>query len=300
MEILANIGGLDDAKAAMANGAEGIGLFRTEFLFAGRPVLPSEAELEETYRRVLQAAGGRRVIIRLLDAGGDKPVAGISKTREANPFLGCRGARLLLQNEKLLQMQLRAVLRAASSGQVAILFPMVSVVEEIRLLKKHVAAVREELGSDRVPVGIMIEVPSAVLSADLLAGEVDFFSIGTNDLTQYLFAVDRTNEAVSRLYQPYHPGVLRMLQLVVESSARSGVEVDVCGEMAGTETGALLCVGLGIRKLSMNAHAIPEVKELLSRITAGRAEDLAGKALACASSEEVEQLLKHEIQSLKI
>ena len=271
IELLANIAGAADMEAALAQGAEGVGLLRTELLFMDRDALPTEEEQFEFYKNVLLRAGGRPVTIRTLDIGGDKPLPYLGLAPEANPFLGYRAIRICLDRPALFLTQLRAILRASVFGKCRIMFPMIGSVEELRQAKAFVVVAQEDLRAQGVafdagvPVGVMIEIPSAALTADLLAKEADFFSIGTNDLTQYVLAVDRMNEQIAALYDPYHPAVLRLIREVIEQGHRHNVPVGMCGELAGDPRATELLLGMGLREFSMSAGSIPLVKEVILR-----------------------------------
>jgi phosphotransferase system enzyme I (PtsI) len=253
------------------HGAEGIGLYRTEYLWIGLRREPTEEEQFKAYSEVLCACNKKPVVIRVLDIGGDKMV-GRSHAGEANPFLGNRSVRYLLNNRAVFKTQVRAILRAALLGDCALMYPMITTVEELRACKAFVRECKQELIAEGIPFrqdvpeGVMIEIPAAALEAEKLARECDFFSLGTNDLVQYAFAVDRGNEAVAHLYQPLHPVILSLIRMVVQAARRHNRSVCVCGEMASDPLAALLLVGMGIRKLSMSANLIPRVKELICRI----------------------------------
>jgi phosphotransferase system enzyme I (PtsI) len=269
IELLANIGSAADMDVSLMQGAEGVGLLRTELLFMDREDLPTEEEQFQFYKNVLLRAGGRPVTIRTLDIGGDKPLPYMGLAPEANPFLGYRAIRICLDRPALFLTQLRAILRASVFGKCRIMFPMIGSVEELVRAKAFVAVAQEDLrvegvGFDlAVPVGVMIEIPSAALTADLLAKEADFFSIGTNDLTQYVLAVDRMNEQIAALYDPYHPAVLRLIREVIEQGHRQGIPVGMCGELAGDPKATVLLLKMGLREFSMNAGSIPMVKEMI-------------------------------------
>lgn len=298
VELAANAATPADVAAAVDAGAEGIGLLRSEFLFMGRRDAPGEEEQVVAYRQALAAAGGRRVIIRTLDIGGDKDVPYLGLPREENPFLGVRALRLCLQRPELFHTQLRALLRAGAHGRLAIMFPMVAGLEDLRQARAALAAARDSLAAqglahDPAPeVGIMVEIPAAALVAPHLAREADFFSIGTNDLVQYTLAVDRGNPALAPLYQPCHPAVLRLIGQVVQAAHAAGKWVGVCGEMAGDPAGALLLLGLGVDELSMAAGALPAVRRLLRRTPRAEAAALARQALALATPAEVLALVR--------
>jgi phosphotransferase system enzyme I (PtsI) len=272
VHLQANIATAADMDQALAFGAEGVGLLRTELLFMQRDSMPTEEEQFTFYKNVLLRSGGRPVTIRTLDIGGDKPLPYLDLPREENPFLGYRAIRICLDRKDLFLTQLRAILRAAVFGSCRIMFPMISSVEELLAAKAMVAAARAELSREGtafagdVPVGIMIEIPSAALTADILAKEADFFSIGTNDLCQYTLAVDRMNEKIAALYDPFHPAVLRLIRMVIEEGNRAGIPVGMCGELAGDVQATELLFRMGLREFSMNAPSIPEVKEIIIRL----------------------------------
>jgi phosphoenolpyruvate-protein phosphotransferase/dihydroxyacetone kinase phosphotransfer subunit len=293
IEVAANVGTPEDVANAVAAGCDGVGLFRTEFLFMERDVMPSEDEQEAAYRAAAEALGGRPMIVRTLDAGADKPIPYLDQPAEANPFLGVRGLRLGLERTDLLEGQLRAILRVAVEHPVRVMFPMVATVEELRTGLEAVERARGAVGSTaRVEVGVMIEVPSAALIADRLAAEADFFSIGTNDLTQYTLAAERGNERVARLADPLHPAVLDLIRRTAEAAAARGRWTGVCGEIAGDPMAAPLLLGLGVRELSMSAPAIPHVKRAVRETDLAEARELAERALAATSAGEVRDLLR--------
>jgi phosphoenolpyruvate-protein kinase (PTS system EI component) len=275
----------------VAAGADGIGLLRTEFLFMGRDRMPDEDEQEAAYRAAAEALDGRPLLIRTLDAGADKPLPYLGQPREENPFLGVRGVRLGLARPEILQTQLRAIWRVAADHPLRVMFPMVSTLGELRSARVLLERARGGIDAP-LEVGIMIEVPAAALTARVLAAEADFFSIGTNDLTQYTLAADRGNEHVATLTDALHPGVLALIRASVEGAAAHGRWVGVCGELAGDASAAALLLGLGVRELSMSAPAIAGVKQAVRATDAGAAADLAGRALACAGADEVRALLE--------
>jgi phosphotransferase system enzyme I (PtsI) len=272
VHLQANIATAEDMEQAMDFGAEGVGLLRTELLFLDRDSLPSEEEQFLFYKNVLLRSAGRPVTIRTLDIGGDKPLPYLGLPREENPFLGYRAIRICLDRTDLFLTQIRAILRAGVFGSARMMFPMIGSVEELRAAKAVVAEARSGLAAEGiafaadVPVGIMIEIPSAALTADVLAQEADFFSIGTNDLCQYTLAVDRMNEKIASLYDPFHPAVLRLIRMVIEEGARAGIPVGMCGEMAGDVRATEVLVGMGLREFSMVASSIPAVKEIIIRL----------------------------------
>jgi phosphotransferase system enzyme I (PtsI) len=294
--LAANIEGPEDMASVQASGANGIGLFRTEFLFLNRTTPPTEEEQFEAYRAVAtQTRPGQEAIIRTLDLGGDKMPGDLQRDGEPNPFLGWRAIRISLDCPDIFRGQLRAILRAGCHGKVRILFPMVSALEELRAAKAILASCQEELRAegipfcDSVPVGVMIEIPSAALIAEDLARESDFLSIGTNDLTGYTLAVDRLNERVARLYQPTHPAVVRLIHMTVQAANRHGRPVGVCGEMAGEPALVPLLVGLGVHELSVTPALIPAVKFLLRRLRLSEAREIADFALGCNTGLEIHQ-----------
>ncbi len=296
IEVVANIGGPADAYSALSYGAEGVGLLRTEFLFLDRASAPTEQEQYEQYFEIAEIMGQRPVVIRTLDAGGDKPPSYLDIGQELNPFLGWRAVRISLQMPDFFKHQLRAILRATTGHNLKIMFPMIASVEEVRAARRLLEEAQEELRaaghafSEHVEVGIMVEIPSAAVAADLFAPEVDFFSLGTNDLTQYTLAVDRTNARVAPLFDSLHPGVLRLIQMVVTAGHRAGRWVGMCGEMAGDLEAIPLLVGLGIDELSMNPRAIPAAKALIRELDACEMEALVARALQTQTSAEVHAL----------
>src|SRR5512138_2414564 len=257
-------------------------------LFMNRNELPTEEEQYQVYSAVVRAMSPAVVTIRTLDVGGDKFIPDLNLDDELNPALGLRAVRLSLRHPETLRPQLRAILRASAHGRVRVFFPMISGIDEVRAVKRIMASVEQELRQEgipfdgQIPVGIMIEVPSAVIIADLLAREVDFFSVGTNDLIQYSLAIDRTNEHLSHLYEPLHPAVLRSLKMVTDAAHAAGIEVCMCGEMAGDPTYLPILLGLGFNELSMNAISIPRVKKILRRCSKKEAENLVSQVLTFA------------------
>ncbi|MCS6844277.1 MAG: phosphoenolpyruvate--protein phosphotransferase [Caldilineales bacterium] len=290
VEVVANISRVEEASQAVNAGAEGVGLLRTEFLFQDRTTPPTEEEQYTAYREMLQALNGLPLIIRTLDIGGDKPVPYLNMPAETNPFLGVRGIRLCLARPELFRTQLRAIYRAAQHGPVRIMFPMVATLEELEAAKAHAAEARWEVSGPSVEIGIMVEVPSAVILADQLAEEVDFFSIGTNDLTQYVLAMDRGHPMLGKQADGLHPAVLRMVERTVQAASAAGKWVGVCGGIAGDPKGAVLLVGLGVAELSVSIPAIAAIKAQLRRVSLARAKSLAQQALQCRTAAEVRSL----------
>jgi phosphocarrier protein FPr len=290
----ANIGRPEEAAAAVAAGAEAVGLFRTEFMFMGRSSAPGEAAQADAYAAVLRAFGERAVVIRLLDVGGDKALPYLRLEREENPFLGVRAIRIAERQPELLLTQLRAILRAAlaTGAKPHVMAPMIADLGDVALLRGLLEeAVQAVPGAPSVVLGVMIEIPAAVLVASELSGVVDFFSIGTNDLTQYLLAADRTNPALAGRQDPMHPAVLRAIRSVVEAGGAGGIPVAVCGEMAGDPIGAVTLAGLGIDELSMEPRAFGQVKRSLAGVDLAEAEALADRASAASSAAEARAIV---------
>ncbi|MGG4143328.1 phosphoenolpyruvate--protein phosphotransferase [Paenibacillus algorifonticola] len=293
VELAANIGKLEDVQRALDNGAEGIGLFRTEFLYMGRSSLPTEEEQYTSYKYVLEKMNGKPVVIRTLDIGGDKELPYMDLPKESNPFLGQRALRLCLDRQDIFRTQLRALLRASSHGNLKIMFPMIAVIEELLEAKKLLAEEQAKLAAEgvavaeHIEVGMMVEIPSAAVSADLFAPEVDFFSIGTNDLIQYTMAADRMNETVSYLYQPWHPSILRLISMVIKAAKQEGKWVGMCGEMAGDTTAIPLLLGLGLDEFSMSAGAILQARQLVGELDQAEWAAYADQALRIRSYEQV-------------
>lgn len=305
VQLMANIDLPEELEDVLSFGARGIGLYRSEFLYIEKsPELPSEEEHIELYRRLAEAAAPEPVIIRTYDLGGRKLAQELLKMREDNPVLGLRGIRLTLARPQVFKGQVRALYRAAVHGDLRVLLPMVSNVEEVRAFRAFAEAVMEELEDEGVeyredlPLGVMIEVPSAALTADVLAREVDFFSVGTNDLIQYSLAVDRNNEHVADLYQPCHPAILRMLRTVISAAHEAGIEVSLCGEMAADLRYAPLLVGLGLRCLSLTPGSIPPLKTQLRELRVSDLEELADRCLAASTASDVEEILGTGLRSM--
>lgn len=305
VEVVANIGNTEDAQKAIENGAEGVGLLRTEFLFMERKTLPDEEEQYRAYSTILDVFGCQPVVLRTSDIGGDKGLPYLDITKELNPFLGVRGLRLALaQPEKLLKPQLRAALRAGKEHNLRIMFPMVSTLLEVRQVRAFVEQCKAELARDSqqvaetIQLGIMVEVPSAALMADRFAPDVDFFSIGTNDLAQYTLAVDRTNARLAHLGSAFSPAVLRLIQNVILQAHKYGKWVGVCGELAGEPLAIPILLGLGLDEFSMNPVMIPTIKQVLRDLTVSECQDLAEEALEFESADEVKDHVRQRIPEL--
>jgi phosphotransferase system enzyme I (PtsI) len=298
----ANIEIPDEVESVLAHGGEGIGLYRSEFLFIEHGVGVSEEIQYEAYKKVLEGMGDRSVTIRTLDLGGDKLVPDMFPSKEANPLLGWRAIRFCLSTREIFHTQLRALLRASVHGHLKIMFPMISGVSELEAALECLQAARTELAAQGVPmaadipVGTMIEVPAAALISDHLAQLVDFFSIGTNDLTQYTLAVDRGNERISDLYEPFHPGVLRMIRLVIENAHAAGIPVAMCGEMASDPRAAVVLLGLGLDEFSMNAVGLPRVKQVIRSLSSEEARTIARSVLTLQRSREIVTALEAHTQ----
>jgi phosphotransferase system enzyme I (PtsI) len=290
----ANIELPQDVEAVAANGAEGIGLYRTEFLYLNRSTLPTEHEQFETYRKVAEQVRPDPLIIRTFDLGGDKLAPGaVEITDELNPFLGWRAIRLCLENIEIFKTQLRAILRASVVGNIKIMFPMISGLEELRRAKAVLDECKDELRhagtplAEKIELGAMIEIPSAAISANVLASEVDFFSIGTNDLIQYTLAVDRVNEKLAHLYEPTHPAILRLLKMVADAAHANHIWVGVCGEMAGDVALIPLLLGLGIDELSASASRVPRVKRAVQSLAIPECRELVEETLKLNTASEI-------------
>ena len=293
IHLSANIEDQNDIEAVIANGAEGVGLFRTEFLFISRDSLPSEEDQYKVYRQVAAALKPYPVIIRTLDLGGDKFASHLQLAQEMNPFLGWRAIRFCLAQPELFCTQLRAILRASAEGNVKMMYPMISGLDELNQANALVEKCKAELRAEKIPfdekleIGAMVEIPSAALIADTLAKRVKFFSIGSNDLIQYTLAADRTNEKVSHLYEPTHPAILRLIKMTVDAAHPHGVWVGVCGEIAGDPVLAPLLIGLGVDELSAAPTVLPQVKYIVRRLKLAEAQELAAFALQCESPSEI-------------
>ena len=302
VELVANIGSAKDLAGVKENGGEGVGLFRTEFLYMESAELPTEEQQFEVYKEVLEGMEGKPVVVRTLDIGGDKEIEAIDLPKEMNPFLGVRAIRLCFQREDIFRTQLRALLRASVYGDLRIMFPMIATLQEFRKAKGILMEEKEKLiaegvkVSDTLQVGIMIEIPAAAVLAHKFAKEVDFFSVGTNDLVQYTFAADRMSSGVSYLYQPFNPSILNLLKHVIDSAHAEGKWAGMCGEMAGEAIAAPLLLGLGLDEFSMSATSILAQRKLIKSVSKADMEALVEKALDCATSEEVIELVKSTVK----
>ncbi|MED3574006.1 phosphoenolpyruvate--protein phosphotransferase [Cytobacillus praedii] len=298
VEIAGNIGKPEDVDAVLKNGGEGIGLFRTEFLYMDRDELPSEEEQFNAYKTVLTKMAGKPTVVRTLDIGGDKELPYLKLPAEMNPFLGYRAIRLCLEQTEIFRTQLRALLRASVYGNLKIMFPMIATLDEFRaakalLLEEKQKLVDEKIAvSEQIEIGMMVEIPSAAVIADLFAQEADFLSIGTNDLIQYTLAADRMNERVSYLYQPYHPAVLRLIKMVIDAAHNNGKWVGMCGEMAGDEIAVPILLGLGLDEFSMSSSSILKTRGLLSKLSKEKLAEQVKQILLLKTSSEVEQYVK--------
>jgi phosphoenolpyruvate-protein phosphotransferase/dihydroxyacetone kinase phosphotransfer subunit len=303
IEVSANVGAPDDIATAVEAGCDGVGLFRTEFLFMQRDTMPTGDEQAAEYLRAAEALGARPMIVRTLDVGADKPLPYLEQAHEANPFLGVRGIRLGLERPEILSTQLRAILRAAADHPISVMFPMITTLDELRAARALVDTARADLERERIRlpdalrIGVMIEVPAAALTAAVLAPEVDFFSIGTNDLTQYVMAADRGNGNVAALSDAFHPAVLRLIAATAQAADAHGIWTGVCGELAGDPLATPLLLGFGVVELSMSAPAIPAVKQAVRATDLARARELANDALALATGTEVRALLQDWMRS---
>jgi len=304
VRLLGNIEFPADALAILEKGGQGIGLYRTEFLYLGSDTEPSEEDQYKAYRQVVEVLGDRPIVIRTLDLGADKYTQARARTPERNPFLGLRSIRLCLQNIPMFKTQIRAILRCATDGQVSMMFPLISNLLELRQAKTLVRDVIEDLEEEGVPhcadlpIGMMMETPAACLQADAYALEVDFFSLGTNDLVQYTLAVDRGNERVAALYSPAHPSVLRLIKDVIRAGQRHDVPVSLCGEMGGDPLYTLLLLGLGLRTFSISIPAIPEIKKVIRSVTLEQANEVARRVMSFDSDKEIINFLRAETRKV--
>ncbi len=302
VELVGNIGTPNDAISVLENGGEGVGLYRTEFLYMDASSLPTEEEQFEAYKKVLEKMENRPVVVRTLDIGGDKELSYLPLPKEMNPFLGYRAIRLCLDRPDIFNTQLRALLRASSYGNLCIMFPMIATIEEFREAKAMVEAQEKALKEEGVTIGeyqlgMMVEIPSTAVLADQFAKEVDFFSIGTNDLIQYSMAADRMNEKVAYLYQPYNPALLRLIKMTIDGAHKEGKWCGMCGEMAGEQLAVPVLLGLGLDEFSMSASSILAARKMVRSLSYKDMKELASKALACTTEDEVIKLIKAAIQA---
>ena len=305
VEVVANVGDVTSAREALAQGAEGIGLLRTEFLYLDRPTLPDEDEQFSAYKAIAEVMGQRPVIVRTMDVGADKPLPAIPRPEEANPALGVRAVRLARHHPDLLLVQLRAILRAGVGHNLKVMFPMIVTLDEVRWVKGLLRQAQEELAAEgaehvhEIETGIMVETPAAAVVADVLAKEVDFFSIGTNDLTQYTLASDRVNEQLGDLYRPLDPAVLRLIAQVIDAARAEGKWVGLCGELAGQRTGIPVLLGLGLDEFSMTPTAIPVAKQVIRSLSMDQAREVAKHALSLPTASEVTEYLGSVLEGLE-
>lgn len=302
IDLSANIGTPDDVDSVIANGAEGIGLYRTEFLYMNSQQLPTEEEQFKAYKKVLESMGGKQVVVRTLDIGGDKKLPYLPIDAEMNPFLGYRAIRLCLDRKDIFRTQLRALIRASAYGKLAIMFPMIATLDEFNAAK---AVYEEEKAkliaegvkvADDIQVGLMIEIPAAAVLADQFAKVADFFSIGTNDLIQYSMAADRMSEKVAYLYQPFNPSILRLIKMTIDGAHREGKWVGMCGEMAGEPEAISVLMGLGLDEFSMSATSILRARKIANSLSFARMQQLAESALQCTTAEEVAELINNNLK----
>lgn len=302
VELAANIGTPKDLQGVHKNGGEGIGLYRTEFLYMGRTEMPSEEEQFEAYKTVLEGMAGKSVVVRTLDIGGDKELPYLQLPKEMNPFLGYRAIRLCLNEQEIFRTQLRALLRASIYGNLKIMFPMIATLTEFREAKAVLEEVRQELLEKDIPVaekieiGIMVEIPSTAVMADVFAKEVDFFSIGTNDLIQYTMAADRMNERVSYLYQPYNPAILRLVKMVIDAAHKEGKWAGMCGEMAGDEVAVPILIGLGLDEFSMSATSILKARSLIRKLSLEEMKKLSEEVLTMDTNDQVKEAVLEKVK----
>ena len=298
VELAANIGTPEDVKGVLENGGEGVGLYRTEFLYMGRNQLPTEEEQFDAYKAVLERMEGKPVVVRTLDIGGDKELPYLDLPKEMNPFLGFRAIRLCLEEQDIFRTQLRALLRASTFGNLKIMFPMIATLGEFRQAKAMLLEEKEKLQaegvvvSETIEIGIMVEIPSTAVMADQFAKEVDFFSIGTNDLIQYTMAADRMNERVSYLYQPYNPAILRLVKMVIDAAHKEGKWAGMCGEMAGDEIAIPILLGLGLDEFSMSASSILQARSQILKLSKAEMNAVIDQLLNMDTAEEVERFIK--------
>jgi phosphotransferase system enzyme I (PtsI) len=305
VEIVANIGTPNDAQNVLDNGGEGVGLYRTEFLYMDASALPTEEEQFEAYKEVLEKMEDRIVVVRTLDIGGDKELPYLSLPKEMNPFLGYRAIRLCLDRPDIFNTQLRALLRASRYGNLAIMFPMIATIDEFRSAKAMVLEQEAQLKAEghdlgNYQLGIMVEIPSTAVLADQFAKEVDFFSIGTNDLIQYSMAADRMSERVAYLYQPYNPSLLRLIKMTIDGAHQEGKWVGMCGEMAGEELAIPILIGLGLDEFSMSASSMLAARKMVRSLSYKEMQTLAKAALECATEAEVVALIEEAISRFDV
>ncbi|MBI4394731.1 MAG: phosphoenolpyruvate--protein phosphotransferase [Candidatus Omnitrophica bacterium] len=304
LQLMANIEFPDEIPSVIAHGAEGIGLYRTEYFYMNRSDLPSEEEQFKAYRHVAEQLAPKPVVIRTLDLGGDKFLSSLDLPREMNPFMGWRAIRFCLTRVDIFKTQLRAILRASIFGDLKLMYPMVSNLSELKQANQILEEVRGEMRRENAPfdekmeVGAMIEIPSAALTSDILAREADFFSIGTNDLIQYSLAVDRVNEKIAYLYEPTHPAILKLIHYTITNGKKAKIWVSVCGEMGGDPAMALLLLGLGIDQLSMSSFALPKVKKTIRSVTLKQAKAIAARALEFDTGEEIKRFAETKLKSV--
>ncbi len=302
--LLANIEFPDEIPSVLSHGAEGIGLYRTEYFYLNRVDLPREEEQYEAYRTVVEKLSPSPVVVRTLDLGGDKFLSSLDFPQEMNPFMGWRAIRFCLAQVDVFKTQLRAILRASAHGNLMLMYPLISTVNEVRQANQILSQVKQEMKEKKIPfapdikVGVMIEIPSAAITSDILAKEVQFFSIGTNDLIQYSLAVDRVNAKVAYLYEPTHPAILRLIHQVVQNANKNSIPVSVCGEMAGDPAMAILLVGLGVSHLSMSPFALPTIKKAIRSIHFSQAREIAVRAMDFHTGEEIRAFVKSKVESI--
>lgn len=303
VELAANIGTPEDITAVLEYGGEGVGLYRTEFLYMGRDALPTEEEQFEAYKAVLEKMDGKPVVVRTLDIGGDKELPYLPLPHEMNPFLGYRAIRLCLDEQTIFRTQLRALLRASVYGNLKVMFPMIATVNEFRQAKAVLLDVKAELQqegikvSETIEIGMMVEIPSSAVMADIFAKEVDFFSIGTNDLIQYTMAADRMNERVSYLYQPYNPAILKLVQMVIDAAHKEGKWAGMCGEMAGDEVALPILLGLGLDEFSMSATSILRARSQLKQLSREQTQAAIAEIMTMATADEVEAYVREHFMT---